>query len=67
MFDSDAWLERHGQDKTRPILDSVIAALKENGNTGYAAAGYCFGGLLFDYHSLARNPWDVILDRTLRL
>ena len=40
-----AWLGKHGSDVTRPPLDAVIAALKEQGITSFAATGYCFGGV----------------------
>ena len=43
-FDIMAWLAKHGADKTRPILDKVIAALRERGITRFGATGYCFGG-----------------------
>jgi len=43
-FDIGAWFVNHGQDKTRPPLDSVIAALKGQGVTRFGATGYCFGG-----------------------
>ncbi|KIJ55481.1 hypothetical protein M422DRAFT_24055 [Sphaerobolus stellatus SS14] len=43
-FDIGKWFVNHGNDKTRPPLDAVIAALKEKGITSYAATGYCFGG-----------------------
>ncbi|KAJ8585186.1 hypothetical protein M405DRAFT_844670 [Rhizopogon salebrosus TDB-379] len=43
-FNISAWFANHGQDKTRPPLDSVIAALKEQGVTRFGATGYCFGG-----------------------
>jgi len=38
------WVANHGQEKTRPALDKVIKALKEQGVTKLAATGYCFGG-----------------------
>ncbi|KIJ65189.1 hypothetical protein HYDPIDRAFT_175207 [Hydnomerulius pinastri MD-312] len=43
-FDLMAWLANHGADKTRPSLDKVIAALKEQGVTSFGSTGYCFGG-----------------------
>ncbi|KAG8215081.1 hypothetical protein J3R82DRAFT_8502 [Butyriboletus roseoflavus] len=43
-FDLPSWLAKHGKDTTRPLLDKVIAALKEQGVTQFAATGYCFGG-----------------------
>ncbi|KAF7299663.1 Dienelactone hydrolase endo-1,3,1,4-beta-D-glucanase [Mycena chlorophos] len=43
-FDIPAWTARHGRDVTRPIIDSVVAALKADGITRFAATGYCFGG-----------------------
>ncbi|KAJ6632109.1 chlorocatechol-degradation protein [Mycena sp. CBHHK59/15] len=40
-FDCEKW--------TQPIIDSVVAALKEEGVTGFAGAGYCFGACyIFD-------------------
>jgi len=44
-FDLMKWFVNHGQDKTRPSLDKVIASLKEQGVTAFGATGYCFGGL----------------------
>jgi dienelactone hydrolase len=43
-FDLYAWLAAHGAEVTRPPLDKVIAALKEEGVTKFGATGYCFGG-----------------------
>jgi dienelactone hydrolase len=44
-FDIGAWFgNNHGQEGTRPILDAVIKALKEQGITAFGATGYCFGG-----------------------
>ncbi len=42
--DLAGWVARHGRDVTRPILDGVINALKEQGVKKFAATGYCFGG-----------------------
>ncbi|KAF8626702.1 hypothetical protein AX15_004726 [Amanita polypyramis BW_CC] len=51
------WLTRHGQEQTRPHLDNVINALKEQGVTRFAATGYCFGGrYIFDL------AFDQIID-----
>ncbi|KAG2089661.1 Alpha/Beta hydrolase protein [Suillus cothurnatus] len=48
-FDLYAWLAAHGAEVTRPPLDKVIAALKEEGVTKFGATGYCFGGrYIFD-------------------
>ncbi|KIK49101.1 hypothetical protein CY34DRAFT_7765 [Suillus luteus UH-Slu-Lm8-n1] len=43
-FDLKAWFAKHGSEQTRPSLDKVIAALKEEGVTKFGATGYCFGG-----------------------
>ncbi|KAL1746900.1 dienelactone hydrolase [Schizophyllum fasciatum] len=43
-WDIQKWFVNHGQDKTRPSLDKVIAGLKEQGVTTFGAVGYCFGG-----------------------
>ncbi|KAJ7680592.1 dienelactone hydrolase [Mycena polygramma] len=52
-FDREAWRPKHGQAQTRPLLDSVIAALKADGVTRYATTGYCFG---------ARYVFDLAFD-----
>ncbi|KAG5647161.1 hypothetical protein DXG03_001116 [Asterophora parasitica] len=43
-FDLGKWIAKHGSNETRPPLDKVIAALKEEGVTAFGATGYCFGG-----------------------
>ncbi|KAJ7204139.1 Alpha/Beta hydrolase protein [Mycena pura] len=43
-FDIKAWIASHGRERTRPIVDRVVAALREEGITALAATGYCFGG-----------------------
>ncbi|KAJ7708957.1 Alpha/Beta hydrolase protein [Mycena rosella] len=43
-FDIPKWLSTHGTPDTRPLLDSVITALKADGVTTFGATGYCFGG-----------------------
>lgn len=43
-YDLGKWLERHTQEVTRPIIDKVVSALKEQGITIFGATGYCFGG-----------------------
>ncbi|KAJ4464480.1 dienelactone hydrolase family-domain-containing protein [Lentinula lateritia] len=48
-FDLQIWFSRHGPHIARPLLDKVIAALKGQGVTMFAATGYCYGGrLVFD-------------------
>lgn len=41
------WVAKHRPENTRPPLDKVIAALKEQGVTEFGATEYCFGGTLF--------------------
>ncbi|KAH7924310.1 dienelactone hydrolase [Leucogyrophana mollusca] len=43
-FDIMTWLTRHPTEVIRPILDTVIASLKEQGVTTFGATGYCLGG-----------------------
>ncbi|KAF8074669.1 dienelactone hydrolase endo-1,3,1,4-beta-D-glucanase [Lyophyllum atratum] len=43
-FDIGKWFVNHGADKTRPPLEKVITALKEEGVVAFAATGYCLGG-----------------------
>jgi dienelactone hydrolase len=52
-FDGYAWFENHGTTVTRPPLDKVIVALKEQGVTTFGASGYCFG---------ARYAMDLALE-----
>ncbi|KAJ7108764.1 Alpha/Beta hydrolase protein [Mycena epipterygia] len=42
-FEREKWFSTHGAEHTRPPIDSVIAALRADGVTGFAATGYCFG------------------------
>ncbi|KAJ7491403.1 Alpha/Beta hydrolase protein [Mycena galericulata] len=55
-FDWPTWLPKHGAAQTRPLIDAVIATLKEQGVTGFAASGYCFG---------ARYTFDLAFDRVI--
>ncbi|KAJ3715325.1 Alpha/Beta hydrolase protein [Lentinula raphanica] len=49
-FDLPAWLARHSPSATRSLVDKVIAELKEQGVTEFAAVGYCYGGrLVFNF------------------
>ncbi|RXW19843.1 hypothetical protein EST38_g6005 [Candolleomyces aberdarensis] len=43
-FDVMKWFANHGPEQTRPPLDNVLAALKEQGIKKIGATGYCFGG-----------------------
>ncbi|KAF8074667.1 dienelactone hydrolase endo-1,3,1,4-beta-D-glucanase [Lyophyllum atratum] len=43
-FDFAAWINSHGPAQTRPVLDKVVEALKEEGVVAFGATGYCFGG-----------------------
>jgi dienelactone hydrolase len=72
-FDIGKWFTTHGADQTRPIIDKVVAALKAEGVSSFAAVGYCFGGryvfdLAFDnvtvasavsHPSLLKSPDDL--------
>jgi len=72
-FDIGKWFATHGADQTRPIIDKVVAALKAEGVSSFAAVGYCFGGryvfdLAFDnvisaaavnHPSLLKSPDDL--------
>ncbi|KAI0077963.1 alpha/beta-hydrolase [Panus rudis PR-1116 ss-1] len=43
-YDLGAWLAKHDVPTTvHPVLDKVIAALKEAGVTKFGTTGYCFG------------------------
>lgn len=49
----DVWRPKHGPEQTRPPLDAVIAALRQEGVAVFGATGYCFG---------ARYSVDLALD-----
>ncbi|KAJ6558375.1 Alpha/Beta hydrolase protein [Mycena capillaripes] len=57
-FDREKWSASHGPAETRPIIDSVIGALKEEGVIGFAGAGFCFG---------ARYVFDLAFDGILKV
>ncbi|KAJ7269533.1 chlorocatechol-degradation protein [Mycena rebaudengoi] len=57
-FDREAWSASHGPAQTRPPIDKVIAALKEEGATRFAGAGFCFG---------ARYVFDLAFDGILQV
>jgi len=44
-WDFMAWLPNHLEPTWQPIVDKVVAALKAEGVTRFAATGYCFGAL----------------------
>ncbi|KAF7313081.1 Dienelactone hydrolase endo-1,3,1,4-beta-D-glucanase [Mycena kentingensis (nom. inval.)] len=52
-FDFRTWFGRHTKEITRPIVDAVLKALKNDGVTKIAATGYCFG---------ARYVFDLAFD-----
>jgi dienelactone hydrolase len=52
------WFPNHTQEKTRPTLDKVVKALKEEGVTSFAATGYCFGG---------RYTFDLAFDNIIQV
>ncbi|KAJ7634474.1 Alpha/Beta hydrolase protein [Roridomyces roridus] len=54
----EVWHGKHGAAQIRPILDSVIATLKAEGVTRFAATGYCFG---------ARYVVDLALDNAIQV
>ncbi|KAF5346402.1 hypothetical protein D9758_012752 [Tetrapyrgos nigripes] len=72
-FNIGEWIAKHPQEIVRPLIDKVIAALKEEGVTQFATTGYCFGGrycfdLAFDnvskvtivsHPSLLKTPDDL--------
>lgn len=43
-FDRAGWFARHDLDVTRPVIDTLMAALRDQGVTKFCATGYCFGG-----------------------
>ncbi|KAJ7432183.1 Alpha/Beta hydrolase protein [Mycena galericulata] len=57
-LDREKWSLVHGEAETRPPIDSVIAALKEEGVTHFAATGYCFG---------ARYVVDLAFDDVIKV
>lgn len=72
-FDREKWSASHGPAETRPIIDSVIAALKEDGAVAFAGAGFCFGGKYFKPLASyltpgpARYVFDLAFDGILKV
>jgi len=78
-FNFMVWLSKHPSEVTRPNIDKVMTALKEEGVTEFGATGYCFGGrycfnLAFDkaikvtvvsHPSLLKIPEDLEKYKTL--
>jgi len=42
-FDFNAWRAKHGPESWIPVVDKVVAALKESGVARIGTTGYCFG------------------------
>ncbi|KAF7299461.1 Dienelactone hydrolase endo-1,3,1,4-beta-D-glucanase [Mycena indigotica] len=57
-FNVNAWKAAHTVTQTRPPLDKVIAGLKNEGYTVFAATGYCFG---------ARYVVDLALENAIQV
>ena len=36
-------MEKHSMESSRPMVDKVLAALRQQGITTFAAVGYCYG------------------------
>lgn len=45
QFDIKEWLSGHSSAITKPIIDTVMEALKKEGVTKFAFTGYCYGGM----------------------
>ncbi|KAH7926429.1 hypothetical protein BV22DRAFT_1104339 [Leucogyrophana mollusca] len=58
-IDIGAWAVNHGPNQTRPILDAVVAALKEEGVTLFGATRYCFGVSVVAHPSILKAPDDI--------
>ncbi|KAF7365719.1 Dienelactone hydrolase endo--beta-D-glucanase [Mycena venus] len=52
-WDRVKWFSNHGPQQIRPAIDSVLAALKEQGVASFCATGYCLG---------ARYVFDLAFD-----
>ncbi|KAI5981057.1 hypothetical protein EDD15DRAFT_2185029, partial [Pisolithus albus] len=57
-FDFPDWLAKHGNDQTRPNIDKVVAALKEQGVKEFGSTSYCFG---------ARYGFDVAFENITKV
>ncbi|KAF9523366.1 Alpha/Beta hydrolase protein [Crepidotus variabilis] len=42
-FNIGTWFSKNGFEKSQPLAEKVIAALKEQGITTFYASGYCYG------------------------
>lgn len=56
QFDRAKWGEAHGMESSRPIVDNLIAGLRQRGITTFGAVGYCYG---------ARHVIDLAKENTI--
>ncbi|KAJ7074716.1 chlorocatechol-degradation protein [Mycena amicta] len=57
-FNREEWSAKHGPAQVRPIVDTVLTALKEQGVTDFAGTGFCFG---------ARYIFDLSFENLLKV
>ncbi|KAH9840322.1 dienelactone hydrolase endo-1,3,1,4-beta-D-glucanase [Rhodofomes roseus] len=66
-FDRTGWASRHGEDAWKPIVDKVVAALKEQGVARFATTGYCYGAPPAFYLAYSNTSHVTVVSHPSRL
>lgn len=66
-FDRAKWMAAHGPESWMPIVDAVVAALKEEGVTRIGTTGYCFGAPPAFYLAFKNESHVTVLAHPSRL
>ena len=66
-FDRISWFARHGDNVWKPIVDRVVAALKERGVTRIATTAYCYGAPPAFYLAYSNTSQVTVLSHPSRL
>ncbi|KAH9931800.1 alpha/beta-hydrolase [Fomitopsis serialis] len=66
-FDRVGWFSRHGDNAWKPIVDKVVAALKEQGVTRFGTTGYCYGAPAAFYLAWSNTSHVTVVSHPSRL
>ncbi|CDO69409.1 hypothetical protein BN946_scf184791.g4 [Trametes cinnabarina] len=66
-FDRVAWMNRHGPETWKPLVDAVVGALRAQGATWIGTTGYCFGALPAWYLALKNDSKVTVVSHPAML
>lgn len=66
-FDRQKWVSAHGPESWMPVVDKVVASLKEAGVTRFGTTGYCFGAPPAFYLAFKNESHVTVLSHPSRL